>query len=45
MPQEKELTEEEKEKLLKKNIRDKLKEVLKGLDLDETFTVSLRDFL
>ena len=30
------------EKLLKKNIRDKLKEVLKGLDLDETFTVSLR---
>jgi len=42
MTETKELTEEEKEKLLKKNIRDKLKEVLKGLDLDETFTVSLR---
>ena len=42
MPEEKELTEEEKEKRLKKDIRDKLKEVLKGLDLDETFTVSLR---
>lgn len=38
----KELTEEEKEKQLKKDIRDKLKEVLKGLDLDETFTVALR---
>ena len=42
MSEDTELTEEEKEKLLKKNIRDKLKEVLKGLDLDETFTVSLR---
>ena len=42
MTETKELTEEEKEKQLKKNIRDKLKEVLKGLDLDETFTVSLR---
>ena len=42
MPKDKELTEEEKEKLLKKNIRDKLKEVLKGLELDEQFTVSLR---
>ena len=35
-------TEEDKEKQLKKDIREKLKEVLKGLDLDETFTVSLR---
>lgn len=42
MPEEKELTEEDKEKQLKKDLRDKLKEVLKGLDLDETFTVSLR---
>ena len=36
------VTEEDKAKQLKKDIRDKLKEVLKGLDLDETFTVSLR---
>lgn len=42
MSGDKELTEEEKEKQLKKNIRDKLKEFLKGLDLDEQFTVSLR---
>jgi len=35
-------TEEEQAKQLKKDIREKLKEVLKGLDLDETFTVSLR---
>ena len=35
-------SEEEQVKQLKKNIREKLKEVLKGLDLDETFTVSLR---
>lgn len=38
----KELTEEDEAKKLKKNLRDKLKEVLKGLNLDETFTVSLR---
>ena len=36
------VTEEDKAKQLKKDIREKLKEVLKGLDLDETFTVSLR---
>ena len=36
------VTEEDKAKQLKKDIRDKMKEVLKGLDLDETFTVSLR---
>jgi hypothetical protein len=45
MPEEQEPTEEDaraKEKQLKKELRDKLKEVLKGLDLDETFTVSLR---
>ena len=42
MPEEQEPTKEEKEKQLKKDLRDKLREVLKGLDLDETFTVSLR---
>jgi len=45
MSEEKELTEDEAKaeaKKLKKDIRDKLKEVLKGLDLDEAFTVSLR---
>ena len=42
MPKDEELTEEEKANQLKKDIRDKLKEVLKGLDLDETFTISLR---
>ena len=36
------ISEEDKAKQLKKDIREKLKEVLKGLDLDETFTVSLR---
>ena len=35
-------TEEEQAKQLKKDVREKLKEVLRGLDLDETFTVSLR---
>ena len=35
-------TDEEQSKQLKKDVREKLKEVLKGLDLDETFTVSLR---
>jgi len=42
MPEDTEPTDEAKEKQLKKDLRDKLKEVLKGLDLDETFTVSLR---
>ena len=45
MSEEKELTEDEAKaeaKKLKKDIRDKLKEVLKGLDLVEAFTVSLR---
>jgi predicted RNA-binding protein Jag len=43
-PEEQEPTDEDKskEKQLKKDLRDKLKEVLKALDLDETFTVSLR---
>ena len=35
-------TDEEQSKQLKKDVREKLKEVLKGLDLAETFTVSLR---
>ena len=34
--------EQTKAKQLKKDVREKLKEVLKGLDLDETFTISLR---
>jgi predicted RNA-binding protein Jag len=38
----KSVADEDKAKQLKKDIRDKLKEVLKRLDLDETFTVSLR---
>jgi hypothetical protein len=42
MPEDTEPTEDEKAKQLKKDLRDKLKEVLKGLDLDETFTISLR---
>jgi hypothetical protein len=42
MSEDTEPTEEAKEKQLKKDLRDKLKEVLKGLDLDEHFTVSLR---
>lgn len=36
------ILEKDKAKQLKKDIREKMKEVLKGLDLDETFTVSLR---
>jgi len=36
------ISEEDKAKQLKKDIREKLKEGLKGLDLDETFTISLR---
>ena len=46
MPEDPQPTDEDKakakEKQLKKDIRNKLKEVLKGLDLDETFTISLR---
>ena len=46
MPEDTEPTDEtetkDEVKQLKKDIRDKLKEVLKGLDLDEHFTVALR---
>lgn len=41
-PEPESVTDEDKAKQLKKDIREKMKEVLKGLDLDETFTVSLR---
>jgi hypothetical protein len=46
MPEEQELTEEaeskDEVKQLKKDLREKMREVLKGLDLDEHFTVALR---
>jgi hypothetical protein len=44
LDKDKELSEEDKakEKLLKREIRVKMLEVLKGLDLDEHFTISLR---
>jgi hypothetical protein len=42
MTNEQETNEDSEEKKLKKSTRDKLKEVLKQLELDDTFTISLR---